>query len=166
MHVAIVSKYVLNCFLLTLPILLWNILLTEKLPHNYQPEVFWKDIPPFLMYAENGSRIAVFMLTLLMPLRISSATQKKGLLLYILGTLLYSASWLVLICYPDSSWSNSLMGFSAPACTPLLWLAGIAFIGRSYYFKWPYKSWHFISISALFLLFHIFHTVNIYFRMH
>jgi hypothetical protein len=38
-------KYLLSCFLLMLPIMIWNILFTEKLPQEYQPEVFWKEIP-------------------------------------------------------------------------------------------------------------------------
>jgi len=73
-------KYLLSCFLLMLPIMIWNILFTEKLPQEYQPEVFWKEIPAWLKYAENISRILLFILTILMPLSISTSIQKRGLM--------------------------------------------------------------------------------------
>jgi len=47
-----------------------------KLPTDFQRERFRKDIPAFLTYGENIYRIVVFMLTLLMPLSISTETQK------------------------------------------------------------------------------------------
>lgn len=166
MNIDTIKKYSLNCFLLTLPIMIWNIVLTKKLPQSFQPEIFWKDIPAYLTYGENISRAVVFMLTLLMPLRISTATQKKGLFLYIAGTIVYFASWLVLIYFPDSRWSNHMIGFMAPAYTPLLWLTGIGLIGNSFYFNLPYRRWFFISASIIFLLFHNLHTITIYFRTH
>lgn len=155
----------LNCFLLMCPIV-WNIVLTKKLPLNFQPAVFWKDVPPYLTYGENISRTIVFVLTILMPLRISTKTQKRGLLLYFIGTMLYFASWIALIYFPDSNWSNHIIGFTAPAYTPLLWLTGIGFIGNSFYQNLPYKRWFFISLSIIFLIFHNFHTIIIYLRTH
>ena len=159
-------KYLLNCFLLMLPIMIWNILFTEKLPQEYQPEVFWKEIPAWLKYAENISRILLFILTILMPLSISTSIQKRGLILYIGGTIIYFASWLLLIFSPDSAWSNSIFGFMAPAYTPLLWLTGIGLIGNSFYFNLPFRRWFFILISIQFLIFHNWHTLTIFLRRH
>lgn len=166
MNLATIKKYLFNCFLLTLPIMIWNIVLTEELPPDFQPEIFWKDIPEFLTYGENISRTVVFMLSLLMPLSILTITQKKGLFMYIGGAILYFASWLALIYFPNSRWSNNIIGFMAPAFTPLLWLIGIGLIGNSFYFKLPYRRWFFISISILFLVFHNFHALTIYYRTH
>ena len=166
MNIATIKKYLLNCFLLALPILVWNIFLTNKLPKDFQSEIFKKDIPVFLTYGENISRTAVFMLTLMMPLNILTITQKKGLFIYIGGTILYFASWLALIYFPHSDWSNNIFGFMAPAYTPLLWLIGIGLIGNSFYFNLPYRRWFFISTSIIFLIFHNFHTITIYFRTH
>ena len=156
----------LNCFLLTAPILVWNIVLANQLPKAFQPDIFWKDIPIYLTFPENISRYEIFMLMFLMPLSISSNTQKKGLFLYLVGTIIYFASWLVLIYLPEGGWSNNFMGFMAPAYTPLLWLIGIGMIGDSFYFKLPYRRWMFISASILFLIFHNLHAVTIYFRTH
>ena len=166
MNIATIKKYLFNCFLLTLPILLWNIILTNKLPKEFQADIFWKDIPAFLTYGENISRIAVFILTLLMPLSVFTSTEKRGLFLYIVGTILYFASWIVLICFPNTEWSHSFLGFMAPAYTPIVWLIAIGLIGNSFYFNLPYKRWFFISMSLLFLIFHNFHTLTIYLRTH
>lgn len=159
-------KYLLNCFLLTVPIMIWNLLLSEKLPAAFQPEVFWNDIPPLVTYGENASRIFLFMFTLLMPLRVSTPVQKRGLFLYVAGTVLYFVSWLLLIWFPDSSWSQSMAGFTAPAYTPLIWLVGIGLVADSFYFNRKYKPWYFISIAVLFLLFHNFHTITVFLRLH
>lgn len=144
----------------------WNIALTNKLPKDFQPDIFWKDIPAVLTYAENISRTLIFMLTLLMPLSISTFKQKRGLILYVGGTILYFVSWLGLIYFPDSRWSSNAFGFMAPAYTPLLWLTGIGMIGNSFYFNLPYRRWFFILTAIIFLMFHNFHTMIIYLRTH
>jgi len=166
MNLNTIKKYSLSCFLLTLPIMVWNMVLTPKLPQDFQTEIFWTDIPDFLFYGENISRAVVFMLTLLMPLYISTQRQKRGLFLYLSGTILYFISWVVLIKFPNSVWSNSVIGFTAPAYTPLLWLIGIGLIGNSFYFNLPFRRWFFISTSIIFLIFHNFHAVLIYYRTH
>jgi hypothetical protein len=96
-----IQKYFFNCFLLTIPILLWNFVLADKLPEAFQPEVFWSKIPPFIAYGENISRTIMFAGMLLMPLKILTKTQQKGVFLYVLGTLIYFASWLILVFFPN-----------------------------------------------------------------
>lgn len=118
------------------------------------------------MYGENSSRILVFALTLLMPLRILTRAQKTGLFLYLGGITIYFISWLALIYFPDSVWSTSLPGFSAPAYTPFFWLMGIGLIGDSFYFNLRYTRFYFLLASILFLLFHNVHTITIYYRTH
>ena len=166
MEKAAVKKYLTNCFLLTLPILVWNILLAHKLPKAFQPDIFWKDIPAFLTVCENISRVLIFALTLLMPLFIHNSRQKRGFALYITGTLLYFVSWLILIYLPESNWSNTLAGFMAPAYTPFLWLAGIGLVsGEPYLGRLYIKPVYFITIF-IFLLFHNYHAMVVYFRTH
>lgn len=164
MKVKTIRKYTLNCFLLSIPILIWNLVLANKLPKAFQSEIFWKNIPPLLTYGENISRFAIFGLMFIMPVSILTATQKKGIVLYIVGSLLYFASWLMLIYFPYSVWSNTIFGFMAPAYTPLLWLLGIGFIGNSFYFNLAFKRWIFISIAIVFILFHCSHTYLIFLK--
>lgn len=125
-----IKIYFLNCFLLILPLLAWNLALTDQLPSPFKPEVFGQNIPWFITLGENTFRTLIFLLTALMPLSIKSTQQKRGGILYLTGTLLYFLSWLALIYFPDSAWSNSRLGFLAPAYTPLLWLTGIGFISN------------------------------------
>lgn len=160
------KSYLINCFLLLLPVFVWNIIFINKLPKEFQAEVFWKDIPTFIKYAENSLRIFLFALTVFIPINISTTVQKKGLFLYLFGIILYFSSWLFLMYFPDLAISNSLLLFMAPAYTPLFWLVGIGLIGKSFYFNLPYKRWFFIMISILFLLFHNLHTYIIYLRTH
>jgi len=161
-----VSFYLISCFLLTLPVLVWNSMLTNKLPAAFQPESFGSGIPAFLTYGEAVSRTLIFLVFLLMPLRIVSRRQRAGLWLFGIGTLLYFLSWLMLMWFPLTAWSTSMAGFMAPAYTPLLWLTGISLSGRSFYFGLPYRSWIPILLSVVFLLFHNAHTYLVYSRIY
>lgn len=160
------SKYLLNCFLLTLPVMAWNLLFAAVLPPAYQPAVFGKDIPPVIIYGESMTRILIFLLAFLMPLKLTGKTQKAGLALYLCGLMLYFASWLALMYFPDSVWSNSRAGFSAPAWTPLFWLAGIGLTGNRFYFRFPYGRLIYGIVCLLFLSFHNIHTWIVYDRIH
>jgi hypothetical protein len=84
-----VVQYLLNCILLLLPIMAWNVIFSGKLPVLYSREVFWKNIPPFIANGENIFRLIVFVLPVLMPIRIETQSQKLGLWLYITGTTIY-----------------------------------------------------------------------------
>lgn len=162
---AVFKPYLLNCFILIIPILIWNILLTDKLPEHYQPEVFSSGIPVILTYVENMSRFFLFVIAFLMPLSFRTKRQKIGLYVYLSGLILYLASWSILIYFPTFIWSNSIMGYAAPAYTPLIWLAGIALIGDSFSFSIPYKRWIFVAISTVFLATHIGHAVFVYYQL-
>jgi hypothetical protein len=70
------------------------------------------------------------------------------------------------IWFPLSPWSQSPLGFLAPAFTPALWLAGIASIGRTLYFGDFYRPWMFLALSLVFLAFHNAHAWTVYSRLH
>jgi hypothetical protein len=160
-----ISSYILNCFLLLIPILAWNAILASKLTVAYQAETFDKDIPSVVTLGENIFRSLVMFLPLLMPLNLVSRSQKLGLYIYILGMLIYFLSWTGLIVFPNSTWSMSAAGFLAPAYTPLIWLVGIGLIGTQLYFNSPYQGWIYILLSVIFLSFHITHAAIVYLRL-
>jgi len=87
-------NYLLNCLLLLLPIMVWNLIFASKLPWAYSEEVFSKNIPSKIINGENILRLLVFILPVLMPIRIETQSQKLGLWLYIIGTAIYFMSWL------------------------------------------------------------------------
>jgi hypothetical protein len=164
MKFQVIKKYFFNCFLLTIPVLLWDYVFTDKLPKAFQPEIFWKDIPSFIIYGENISRLIMFVFISFMPLKIITNRQKNGLILYVAGVLLYFTAWIILIYFPNTAWSNSILGLLAPAYTPLFWLVGIGFIGNSFFFNIPHRSWLYFLVVITFLIFHNWHTYLIYFR--
>ena len=136
----------LNCLWLMVPLLVWNIILAPKITL----EQINSDAhsPAWLLMAENITRIIVFVFPLLLPLRLQDDISKAGLAIYLLGTLIYFATWLPIIWMPDSAWSQSAVGLLAPRLTPLLPFLGIALIGHST----PY-----VVASVLFIVLHTWH---------
>jgi hypothetical protein len=160
----LIPSFFANCFLLLIPILLWNLIFASKLPKAYSAEIFSKDIPRFIEYGENILRLFVFVLPIFMPIHIETQNQKLGFWFYIIGSVIYYMSWLVLIYFPQGNWSLSALGFSAPAYTPLIWLAGIGLIGNKLFFASPYRSWIYIIASTIFVSFHLAHAVTVHTR--
>lgn len=166
MNAPAITKYFPNCFVLALPILAWNIMLANSLPPAYLPGIFDQNIPVFITFGENISRMLLFVLMLFMPLRPSTKRQHAGLTVYTAGTLLYFASWLTLIYFPDSSWSQSAAGFMAPAYTPFIWLMGIAMAGNTTSPRITRLNRAFVFVSIVFLIMHIWHTYIVYAATH
>ncbi len=158
------KRIISNGIWLTIPILLWNAIFMNRLPPQYLPEIFNKDIPPIVEYGEALLRVLVFGIPLFFSIGFSSKTQKRGLLWYLAGVAIYFLSWGPLLFFPESLWSVSFLGFLAPAYTPLFWLIGIALLGEKFYFPVRYKPAYYIAPSILFLIFHIAHVANIYLR--
>jgi hypothetical protein len=140
--------------------LLW----ASRLPPEWQFDVFWRDIPPALVYGEKITSLVVNILPALMPLRISTMRQRKGLAVYIVGILAYFAAWVMMVYFPQSAWSMSLIGSTATAWMPLLWLVGIGLVGDSFYFPIPYRPWFYILPSGSFVAFHFSHALLVYMR--
>jgi hypothetical protein len=107
--------------------------------------------PGWLLAAENVTRILVFALPLFLPLQVKDAWGKAGQIVYILGTLLYFASWLPLLFASASAWSNSGFGLLAPRLTPFLPFLGIALLSGS---------WLYGVISAVFIFLHTLHGIQ------
>jgi hypothetical protein len=117
------------------------------------------------LISENCFRIITFLFTFFVQFSLQQPVNKTGLLIFSVGVLLYFSSWLALIIFPDSSWSLSIWGFTAPAYTPFIWLFGLSLFFNSYYFNYPYKYWHFFSISTIFIFFHLWHAIIVYNRV-
>lgn len=157
-------RYFWSCGLLILPILAWNLVFFRFLPPAFAPAEFWREIPPFVGYGENILRFAVLLLTFLMPLEMTTAVQRRGLRLFVVGTVLYLMAWCALMLYPQSAWSKSWAGFLAPAYTPLIWLLGLGLIGRRLYWNSPYRWWLYEMLVCGFIALHVTHTGIVYAR--
>jgi hypothetical protein len=166
MTFAVVRHYALSCGVLLIPASVWNIALPGYLPPSFAAAEFWRDIPAPLAWTENSLRIAVFVLPFLMPLDVAAPGRIRGLLVFVVGTSLYFASWLALILFPTSPWSSSALGFTAPAYTPSLWLLGIALLGRQLFWGRFYRWWMYAVLVIAFLSAHISHAVLVFARTH
>jgi len=166
MEMVHLRKILTNGYLALLPIFIWNIFLTSKLLPAFNPTSFNTNIPFAIIAGENICRSIIFLLPLFFRLNISSSLERKGVITFSLGVSLYFISWLLLIYAPNSGWSNSVLGFTAPAYTPIIWLVGLSLMVESYYFKLIYSKWHFILPSIVFSIFHVLHTVYVYNRIY
>jgi hypothetical protein len=143
------------------PILLLNLLLTDRLPRAmFGRDVFWHHIPPVVAYGENTLRVVVIVVPLLIPLR----WRPVGLAVYAAGLLLYVACWLALIGWPHSAWSTSAAGLLAPAYTPIVWAAGIGLIGQPRLGHHTLPGWLYPASAALFTAFHLTRAAIVYHR--
>jgi uncharacterized membrane protein YqaE (UPF0057 family) len=149
---------------LTVPILVWNVVCARFLPPALASNEFSRDIPQLVTYGENTLRTVVMVLPFLMPLEMVDVVQRRGVWLFVVGTLLYIFAWVPLMIAPQSGWSTSWPGFVAPAYTPLLWLAGLGLIGRRLYVRSPYRRWMYIALASGFVAFHVTHTSIVYAR--
>jgi hypothetical protein len=165
MNILTLKRYLLNCLWLILPVMLFDALLTTRLPAAYQMDFFWKDTPTFIAAGENFFRSIIFILPILMPLDATTRSQKIGVWVYLAGILVYFLAWGALILWPQSGWSTSWIGFLAPAYTALPWLIGIGLIGERFYFISPYRSWMYLGLSAVFIFFHLAHTWTVFMRL-
>ena len=138
-----------NCFWLIVPLLVWNIVFGSKITQ----EAITSDShsPAWLLGAENLFRIITFVLPLLLRMRFDDNLGKIGLAVYIIGTLIYFASWIPLMASPQSAWSQSNIGLFAPRITPWIALLGIALVAHS---------WTYGVLATLFIFFHTWHGIQ------
>ena len=156
------KSYLVNCFWLLIPLFLWNLVFANQLPDFYRDEAVWGNIPPTLEILEHVLRGMVFLLPLIMAFSLKSLIQKVGLGVFILGTLIYFASWIMQIGFPEGNWSQSLIGLAAPAFSTIVWLLGIALIGQKSTLPIPRISWLYGGSAIAFVIIHTAHSVLAY----
>jgi len=138
-----------NGLWLILPLMGWNLLFGPRITDERVTSD--AHLPKWLLAVENGLRVVVFVLPLLIPVKFDEPSSKVGLAVYILGTLIYFASWIPLMLAPHSVWSNSPAGLLAPRITPFLPFLGLALIG---------SSWGYGLLAAVLILVHTWHGVQ------
>jgi hypothetical protein len=145
--------------ILVTPILIWNILLHHDLPPSYQHGGRWNDYPLALSLSEHITRVLTFVLCAFLIIDYSKPVNYRAWTIYIVGTLLYFGSWLAVILWPLSNWSQSLIGFTSPAWTATLWLLGIGFLSSKTSSRRALVKYSYFLMAALFMLFHTYHAV-------
>ena len=159
-------KYLKNCFLLLIPIIAWNLIFMDDLPKKLNMEFPIDDIPAIVGYGENILSVIVFALPLFMIFSLKTKVQKTGFIVYLIGIIIYFASWIALIYFPTSVWSLSWLGFVAPAYSTLIFFVGIGLVGQESVLKITYLSKLYLLISVLFVIFHSIHAYLVYLRVY
>ena len=138
-----------NGFWLLLPLLAWNIIFGSKITQ----EQITSDAhsPAWLLGVENIFRLIIFIMPLFLRMKFNTNFGKIGLIVYIIGTLIYFASWLPLMYAPQSAWSQSIPGLFAARLTPLIAFLGIALIAGS---------WLYGFLATVFIFFHTWHGIQ------
>lgn len=158
-----IKKYLFSGAVFLLITMLWNIAFTAWLPARYAPGVFDADVPTAVLLGENLFRFLTFGFAFFLLLGLKTRAQKLGLGLYIGGVALYFAAWGMQMGLPDSGWSQSWLGYTAPAFTPLIWLVGIGLLGEEMVVeKLPYSRLAFLSLAVTFVGFHTTHALLAY----
>jgi hypothetical protein len=157
-----------NGFWLTLPPLLLSLGLMRFLPTALTAEQFNQGMPQLLLIGENTMRIVMFALPAFFSIDLSTPLQRTGLIIYVLGVVLYSLSYLTQNFLPASAWSTSLIGFASTAYTNVIWLIGLGLLGEKFYFPdgLRYRPVYFIVPAVLFICLHVAHTVLYFQRTH
>lgn len=158
------SRYVRSCGLLLIPAIAWNVAFTSTLMPAPAMSEFWRDIPAPLAFVENVLRAVVFGLPFAMPLQIAEQRERRALAVFVLGTLVYFASWVALMYWPHSAWSESVLGSLAPAWTPIVWLPALAVLGRRLFWGHGYRWWMYLLACLGFLAVHVGHAAFVELR--
>lgn len=126
-EVSLFSLSALSNGLFLVPPLAFNLVLTSRLPSLYSEG----NAPAPLLAVEGILRAAVFAYPFLIPIDPDKRYFEVGLATYAVGISLYFASWAFMILSRDENLKRSPVFSLAPAYTPLVWLAGIAFMSGS-----------------------------------
>jgi hypothetical protein len=139
----------MNCFWLVVPVLLWNLIFTLRLTQEgYRSDA---RVAKWVLVPEIVLRIVVLGYPLFLPLQFGDLASRIGLVIYLVGLLVYFGSWIPVLKWPEAGWSKSAAGVLAPHYTPLLVFASIGLIGHS---------WVYLSLSVLFVAIHTLHGVQ------
>ena len=160
----LLRRYAGSCGLLLLPAIAWNVAFTSTLMPASDMAEFWRDIPAPLVFIENSLRAVVFALPFAMPLHTATQRERRALAIFVLGTLVYFASWVAVMYWPQSAWSGSVLGALAPAYTPILWLPALAVLGQRLFWGQFYRWWMYLLACIGFLAAHIGHAAFVELR--
>jgi len=149
-----ILKYINNCFLLFIPILVFNILFFKKLPSHYL-----KNISHPIIILETIARIITMAFSIIMAINIQIKTGKIGLMIYIIGSIIYLTSYFIEIYFPNALFSRKVIFVLAPYWTSVIWLTGIGLVGNRLSINVPY---HFAVYLVLSIIFATIHTIHGY----
>jgi len=148
----IILKYINNCFLFFIPILIFNIIFFKKLPSFYL-----KNISHPIIIAETITRIITIVFSMIMAVNTQNKTGKIGLIIYIIGIIIYFSSYFIEIYFSNSLFSKNIIFILSPYWTSVIWLIGIGLVGNRLFINIPYHFAVYLIFSIIFATIHTIH---------
>lgn len=150
--IGFLNDYKNNCFWFFIPVIVFNIIFTKYLPEHYL-----KTINHPVVTIETILRIITIAFSILMVFKLDGKINNIGLIVYIIGLLIYFCSYFVVIKFPANSFDNNIIVLLAPYWTSVLWLIGIGLLGNKLFINIPYHFSVYILIAILFTFVHSIH---------
>ena len=141
-----------SCFLLFIPVILFDVAFTK-----YLPEQYLKNIPHIVVPIEAAVRLVLIALAAVMKINVQDKKGKAGFGIYIAGLTAYFASYFVLISYADTTVGKNMILQLSGYWTATLWLIGIGLTGNRLFVKVPYHYAVYIILSMLFGILHTYY---------
>jgi len=147
-----INNYKNNCFWFFIPVIIFNIVFTK-----YLPEFYLKKTNHPIVTIETIARIITIAFSVIMAIKLDNKIGKAGLIVYIIGVLIYFCSYFIVIKIPVISFHNNFIVLLAPYWTSILWLTGIGLLGNKLFINIPYHYIAYIVISIVFAIIHSIH---------
>jgi hypothetical protein len=147
-----INNYKNNCFWFLIPVIIFNIIFTK-----YLPEFYLKNVNHPIVRIETIARIITIAFSVIMAIKLDNKIGKAGLIVYIIGVLVYFCSYFIVIKVPAISFHNIFFVLLAPYWTSVLWLIGIGLLGNKLFINIPYHYAAYIIISIVFAIIHSIH---------
>jgi hypothetical protein len=147
-----INNYIYSCFWFFIPVIIFNIVFTK-----YLPEFYLKNTNHPIVTIETAARIITIAFSVIMAIRLDNKIGKAGLIVYIIGVLIYFCSYFIVIKVPVISFHNSIIVLLAPYWTSVIWLIGIGLLGNKLFINIPYHYAAYIVISIVFAVIHSIH---------
>jgi hypothetical protein len=147
-----INIYKNNCFWFFIPVIIFNIILTKYLPEHYL-----KKINHPVVTMETITRIITIAFSAIMAINLDNKIGKIGLIVYIIGILIYFCSYYIVIKIPATSFKNNIIVLLAPYWTSVLFLIGIGLLGNKLFINIPYHFTAYIVMSIAFTVIHSYH---------
>jgi len=144
--------FINTCFLFFIPIIIFNVIFTK-----YLPVFYLKKIKHPIVTIETIARIITIASSVIMAIKLDNKIGKAGLIVYIIGILIYFCSYFIVIKIPSISFHNNFIVLLSPYWTSVIWLIGIGLLGNKLFINIPYHYTAYIIISIVFAIIHSIH---------
>lgn len=121
---------------------------------SHLPEVYSTPLDHPVVSIERIIRILLIVLSLFMLIDTKSRTGRLGIMIYVVGLVIYLGSWIVLLRDPTTD--NPVVLLSG-YWSAVIWPVGIGLSSDKLWIRIPWRRWIYITLSVLFGVFHIWH---------